>query len=158
MIEVTFWETIVTIYPELAADQMGAVTTALSEYDAAAGGQFSNLLNIESIADQVGFTDTYNALLDTVEGVWDDLADLQSDLFDPFNDILDSINRGIDVLIRDPLTLAFQTVQLVRAAGKALRISRLVWTLTLISPIRSLFIRHQPLPRLLTVMIFRPMT
>ena len=48
------------------------------------------------------------------------IADTQDDVRTQFNTITDSINQGIDILIAEPLSLAFQTTLMIEAPARAL--------------------------------------
>ena len=113
VIEVTFWETIELVYPQPLTDDVSAVQTGLAAYIAAAGAEFADLLDVSTVADEAGFLATFQQVTATVGEILDTTTDV-------YQDIEQSINRSIDILVRDPLTLANQFVQLVQAPARGL--------------------------------------
>lgn len=109
IIEVAFFDTIGLVYPSAARD---AQEVTLDAANAAQAAQ----LEESGVTLEADFLAKYNAALDQVS---DALAAITPD-FNQFNAIENSINRGLDVLIRDPLTLAFQTQQFIQQPSRFL--------------------------------------
>lgn len=120
VVEVTFWDTIDTIYPTAQIDPASSVLTAVSDYNDVAASEFEELTDLDSATEQASFKNTYQDLLGRAESSLQVIADTQEDVQKQFNAISDSIDQGIDILIQQPLTLAFQTIQLIQAPGRAL--------------------------------------
>lgn len=120
IIEVTFWETIGLIYPISQANPASDVLSAVDEYNVTASAEFENITSLVSAVEQSSFKNSYTALLDNVELGLQTVADVQEDVQKEFNAINDSISQGIDILISQPLTLAFQTVLLIQTPARAL--------------------------------------
>ena len=118
--EVTFWETTGVVYPTSSFDPTSGILSALDEYTASASETFDNALSLSTAIEQVTAKNQILALVAQVDDVMQPIVDLQDDVRSQFNSINDSINRGIDVLIGEPLTLAFQTVQLIQSPARAL--------------------------------------
>ena len=118
--EVVFWETIGLIYPSSQSDPASDVLSAVSEYNDVAASEFEDVTSLTSAVKQSSFLNSYNALLDGAVSGLQVIADVQEDVQKTFNAIDDSINRGIDVLVAQPLTLAFQTILLIQAPARAL--------------------------------------
>ena len=111
VIEVTFWETIGLVYPQATTDGISGVLGSLAGFQTASAGQFAGVLDIGAIADRASFLQTFRGITNTIGDVLDTTTQA-------YRDIEQSINRGIDVLIRDPLTLATQFVQLIQAPAR----------------------------------------
>lgn len=120
VVEVTFWETIGLIYPAAQTDPASAVLNAVDEYNAAAAAEFEEVTSLDSAVEQASFKNSYESLLDSARGGLQAVADAQESVQKQFDAIYDSINEGIDVLIAQPLTLAFQTTQLLQSPARAL--------------------------------------
>lgn len=120
VIQVTFWETIGLIYPSVQGDPASVVTAAVEEYNAAAAAEFDEITSLDSAVEQASFKASYTALIDSVSGGLQAVADTQDDVRKQFNAIVDSINTGIDILVGDPVTLAFQTALMIQAPARAL--------------------------------------
>lgn len=120
IIEVTFWETIGLIYPAAQSDPASEVLNAVEEYNAAAAQQFEDATSLDTAVETATFKGDYQALLDSAQSRLQSVADAQDDVRRQFNAVVDSINQGIDILVAQPLTLAFQTTQLIQAPARAL--------------------------------------
>ena len=120
IIEVTFWETIGLIYPASQTDPSSEVLTAVDEYNNAAAEEFAEITDLDSAVEQSSFKNTYQALLDSVKSNLQSIADTQDDVLKQFNAITDSINSSIDILVSEPLTLAFQNSIMIQAPARAL--------------------------------------
>ena len=120
VIEVTFWETVGLIYPAAQGDPASAVLAAVDEYNNASAGEFEEVIVLGRAVESETFKSKYKALLDTASSGLQVVADTQEDVQKQFDAVVDSINLGIDVLIGQPLTLAFQTAIMLQAPARAL--------------------------------------
>lgn len=120
VIEVVFWATIGLVYPTGQVDLAGSTLAALEAFNAAEAAEYAAGIGDIGAARQSILADKYNGFLDTTEAALRDIADTQQDVQRQFDAITDSIDRGIDVLVADPLTLAFQTSQMIQAPARAL--------------------------------------
>jgi prophage DNA circulation protein len=120
IIEVAFWETIGLLYPTGQTDPAEAVLAAVEEYNAAEAEQFEEILDTDTASELATFKSGYQQLLDTAKSGLQAVANVQASVAAEFNAIYDSISAGIDTLVSDPLTLAFQTTQLLQAPALAL--------------------------------------
>lgn len=120
VVEVTFWETIGLIYPAAQTDPASSVLAAVDAYNAAVSDSFSESLGLDTAIERVTLKNSYQSLLDTASDGLQAIADVQDDVRRQFDAIVDSVNQGIDILIAQPLTLAFQTTQLIQAPARAL--------------------------------------
>lgn len=119
IIEVTFMSTIGLIYPSAQNDPASEVIEAVEAFNTSQAAEFEENIKLDSAVKKATFKNKYNAFLDQVEGGLGAVADTVAEVQSEFNAINDSINRGIDVLIGQPLTLAFQTMQLIQAPARA---------------------------------------
>ena len=120
VIDVTFWETIDLLYPAAQNDPGSSVLSAVDEFNNALSEQFDEVLNTDTASLRATFKNNYTALLDTAKDGLQAVADVQDNVRTQFNAINDSINQGIDILVGQPLTLAFQTTQLIQSPARAL--------------------------------------
>ena len=120
VLEISFWETIGLIYPTSQDDPGSSVVTAVDEFNNSIAAEFEETTTLDNAVDAAIFKNRYTALLDSASSGLEAIANTQDDVRQQFNAINDSINNGIDVLVGDPLTLAFQTTQLIQAPAKAL--------------------------------------
>ncbi len=120
VIEVTFWETTDVVYPTSQTDPASAVLSSVSEYNDAAATEFEEVTDLDSATEQATFKNTYTSLLDGAKAGLQAVADTQADVQKQFDAVNDSINNGIDILVEQPLTLAFQTAIMLQAPARAL--------------------------------------
>ena len=119
VVEVTFWETVGLIYPSSQQDPASAVLAAVGGYNEAGAAQFEGGVSLGTAAERANFKGDYQALIGGAKSGLQTVADATDAVREQFNAINDSINQGIDVLISQPLTLAFQTTQLIQAPARA---------------------------------------
>lgn len=120
VVEVTFWETIGLVYPSSQTDPSSSVQIAVSEYNAAASEEFADLTSLDSVVEQTSLKSVYQSLLDATTSGLKAVAASQDDVRKQFDAIVSSINTGLDILVDDPVTLAFQTVLMIQAPARAL--------------------------------------
>lgn len=119
VIEVVFWATIGTAYPTSQTSGTDDALAALDEYTEAAAVALEDAVEIDTQVEEVTFRDQWESFVDSVAVNMQELADTQAAVSKEFTDIEESINNGIDVLVGDPLTLAFQTMAMIKAPSRA---------------------------------------
>lgn len=119
IIEVTFMSTIGLIYPSAQNDPASEIIAAVDAFNTSLAAEFEENIGLDTAVEKATFKSKYNSFLDGVEGGLSGIADTVAEVEAEFNAINDSITRGIDVLIGQPLTLAFQTMQLIQAPARA---------------------------------------
>ena len=117
--EVTFYQTIGQIYPSSQIDPAAAVQVAVEDQKAAAGTAFAENSKPDSVEESELLKNQYSGLLDSVKSGLDSVAKTLESVDRQFNDVYDSLNLGIDVLVGEPLTLAFQTSILIESPARA---------------------------------------
>jgi len=119
VIQVTFWETIDILYPAVQDDPAAGVLGAVRGYNAAAAEQFDESAGLDNTVSKATLKGQYEALLASTSTALQSIADVQDDVRQQFDAIVDSINAGIDTLISDPISLAFQTTLMIQAPARA---------------------------------------
>ena len=120
IIEVKFWETTDILLPSVQADPATGVLNAISEYNAAAAGQFEEELVLDNASEVASFKNRFSAVLDTTGATLKGVAEAQDDVRQQFNAVYDSVNSSIDTLVSEPLTLATQTLIFIQTPARAL--------------------------------------
>lgn len=120
VIELVFFDTTDVAYPTAQSDPGSAVLTSVESFNNAAAQEFSDVTDLAGAVSAAQFKNDYLALLDTAKSGLQSIADTQQDVSAQFKTITDSINLGIDVLVQQPLTLAFQTAVMIQAPARAL--------------------------------------
>lgn len=120
VVEVEFWDTIVDVYPSTRGAYAGGVKEAVERYNTAAGRAFARLTSFKDSGGVSGFVNSFKGFVaQTKSGlqvVSANVAEVQSQ----FDRIHASLDTSVDVLIRDPLTLASQTLHLVQTPARSL--------------------------------------
>ena len=119
IIDVTFWETIDVIFPSSQGDPASAVLTSVDGFNNSLADQFDQLLNIDTASLRASFSNSYEALLGGTRSGLQSVANVNDSVGTQFNAIFDSIDQSIDSLINDPITLAFQTTQLIQSPARS---------------------------------------
>lgn len=119
IIEVSFWETIGTVFPSSQVDPAASVIQSVDEFNDASSQQFRFQMELDTVAEQSQVKGSYQLVLDSVDGVMGVIADTQKEVQNQFDAVRDSINSSIDTLLGDPVTLAFQSLILVQAPARA---------------------------------------
>lgn len=119
IIEVEFWETLGVIYPAGDTDLSGTVATSVDDFNAASAAQFERQIDLVSEAEKNTLKSRIESFLGAVSDTTSRIAAQTEKVNDRFNQVNDSINRGIDVLVADPLTLAFQFKIATQAPARA---------------------------------------
>ncbi len=119
IIEVTYFESIGLIYPSSQIDPGAAVQAAVEAYNAAMADELEKSASLKTVSEKIGFKNEYLNYLKSARASLRSVASAQQDVQQQFDGIYSSIQLGIDTLIGDPLTLAFQTVRMIQAPAHA---------------------------------------
>lgn len=119
VIEVTFFETTGLVYP--SPQELSDIGQAVSDAGVAQAENLAGADVLVTAPERADFQSRYNAALDSAAEALRPISSTVASVERQFIAIESSINRGIDVLIRDPLTLAYQTQQLLQAPARALQ-------------------------------------
>lgn len=114
---ITFIETITELYPSAQENKKATSQSTSANFDDVKAGEFADGVTLDSVAEEqsmIGqvndFVGSYKeSLLPVVDGI----AEAQEFI----NDVSSSITNGINTLIGTPLTLAFQSIQLVKSVA-----------------------------------------
>lgn len=115
-LELTFYETIRSVYATAANDPATAAGSAVGRYNAAARNK---LLSLGGLVTSPEFKARYGRLLDDTKAGLAKVAAYSQASESRFNAVYESINGGITLLVGDPLTLASQTTSFVESAARA---------------------------------------
>ena len=118
--EITFWETINLIYPSSQTDPSSDVLSVLNEFKDQASLQFANNINLDDVSYLIDFEINYKNSLNIVANGLKAVSNISDDIKTQFNIINQSINQSIDTLIVDPITLSFQTINLIEIPARVI--------------------------------------
>lgn len=120
VIECTFWTTLGAVYPDAASDPQSEILAAIAGFDVAAAQQFGDVTDLASAVQRANLKSTIKKFLREVSAAMEGVSDSVASVRREFADIQSLVNFGIDVLIGQPLLLAQQVGNLIKAPGRAL--------------------------------------
>lgn len=120
IVEVTFWTTTGAVYPSATPNAGNEVQAQLDAFDAAAAENFSDATDLEEETKKANEKAGVRSLLKSVSASLQSVSDTVQGVRNEFADLTATINEGIDVLVGQPLLLARQIVDLVKAPARAL--------------------------------------
>lgn len=115
---VTFFTTTGAAYPVIGSDGFAQVKTALQLLSEALAADLESKADLTSEAKRSGFSERYRSQLQRVRGAFEKVAAANKATSDRFNNVYRSIDESLDILVGDPVTLAFQTSILVDTPGQ----------------------------------------
>ncbi len=120
IIELSFFTTIGEIYPSTQPGGVNEIAAALEGFDVAAAQDFDSLTDLASAVRKAQSKATIRSYLLKVSSELQKISDSVTTVNRAFRDAQATVNLGLDVLIGQPLLLARQLCDLVKAPGRAL--------------------------------------
>lgn len=120
IIEVTFWTTTGAVYPRSSADPKNEILAAIAGFDVAAAQQFASSTDLTKAVAKANLKATIRKFLREVSANLRVVSDAVTSVNREFRDYQSLLNFGLDVLIGQPLQLAQQITNLVKAPARAL--------------------------------------
>ena len=118
--EFTLWSTIGLVFLSGQDDAPAQVLSSVDQYNEALASELNDNVDFNNVTNKTLFENTFQTLTNATEAILQPIADVQEEVKRQFESINKSINQGIDVLIGDPLALAFNTSILIQAPARAL--------------------------------------
>jgi hypothetical protein len=119
VIDVTFWTTLVELYPSEQTSPKNEIEEALGDFDVAAAQAFASATALDTLAAQASLKGTIRSALREIRGALEDVSGSVASVRREFDDNFRLINEGLDVLVGQPLLLAQQIINLIRAPARA---------------------------------------
>lgn len=119
IIEVVFWASLDALYPAGIASPRNELLSALVAFDTVQAAEFADLATLDKAAARAATRSTTRSLLHIVSDTLSDVASAVQSVDNAFRDAQSAVNYGIDVLVGQPLYLAQQVANLVRAPALA---------------------------------------
>ena len=120
VLEVTFWTTIAELYPAASTSPENEILAALDGFDVVAAQRFEDSTSLLSTVQKANAKATIREFLRTVSGALSDVSGATAAVRREFADNVALVNQGIDVFIGQPLLLARQISDLIKAPARAL--------------------------------------
>ncbi len=119
VVEVTFFTTLETVYPRIQADPRSEVLAALDAFDVALAQQFEDSIDLSTTVARAHVQTRFQAFLGEVSAELTRLSQGTAAIRREFADAQQEVHLGIDVLIGQPLQLAKQVANLIKAPARA---------------------------------------
>jgi hypothetical protein len=119
VVEVTFWASLDALYPSTATSPRNELLAALDAFDFAQAQEFAALTSLDKATARAATKAATRGLLRMASDALSAIADAVTAVNHSFRDAQSAVNYGIDVLVGQPLQLAQQVANLVRAPALA---------------------------------------
>lgn len=119
IVEVTFWTTLRAIYPSNQQNPRSEILAAITGFDVAAAQQFSDKTNLATQLQKANVKATVKKFLRDVSAALQSVSDATTSVTREFRDAQSTINQGLDVFVGQPLLLAQQISNLIKAPARA---------------------------------------
>lgn len=120
IVEVTFFTSVPQIYPSSEPVGVNEILAAVSAFDEGASKQFFDCTNLKGALNKATGLATIRTFLRKVSSSLKTMSDSVSSVNRQFRDLQSTVNLGLDVLVGQPLLLARQIGDLIKAPGRAL--------------------------------------
>lgn len=120
IVEVTFFRSLEALYPGVNADRGNEIFEALGDFDVAAAQQYADGTALTGTIEQASAIDTVTSFLDTVDDSLSSVAAATDSARAQFQDGVSLVRGGLATLVGQPLLLASNVLELVKAPGRAL--------------------------------------
>lgn len=120
VVTVTFWTTTGAVYPNSDPATQNEILIGLGDFNVQSAQAFQTHMKLSKAALRVGAIATIKGMLKKVSAAMSVIANSTTAIRREMQDGFDALNFGMDVLIGQPLLLAQQIGNLIRAPGRAL--------------------------------------
>lgn len=120
VVEVTFWKTLGAVFPQTHLVPENELAAALAGFDVAAAQQFADSMDLDTAVRRASAKAAIRNMLLGVDSALGAVSKATSAVNQEFRDIQSLVNLGIDTFIGQPLELARQISNLIKAPGRAL--------------------------------------
>lgn len=118
VIEITFSTTTGAVYPSASGDAQSEALAALGAFDVELAQQFAASVDISSATKQAGLLATIRGFLSDVSDVMSEVTSAVAAVRQAYADIESTLNFSLDVFVGQPLLLAQQVSNLLKAPGR----------------------------------------
>jgi hypothetical protein len=118
IVEVVFSTTTGEVYPAVSGDPQSEILAALGAFDVEQAQQFAASVDISSAPKQAGLLATVRGFINEVSDVMSEVASVVTTVRQAYADIESTLNLSLDVFVGQPLLLAAQVQNLLRAPGR----------------------------------------
>lgn len=119
IVEVVFFTTVGAVYPSPQGNPRSEIQASLDAFDLAASTAFGAKTDLTGAIAQANMKSTIRGFLRATSAALQSAADATAAVRAEFADLQSQINLGLDVLVGQPVLLAQQCCNLVKAPGRA---------------------------------------
>jgi prophage DNA circulation protein len=119
VVDVTFWTTTGAVYPQSQSHPQSEILAALDGFDQAAAQSFEQATSLDSEVEKVSAKATVRKMLREATAALEPISNKVTAVNNEFRDLNSIANQSLDVTIGNPLQLALQVTNLLRAPGRA---------------------------------------
>jgi hypothetical protein len=119
VVDVTFWTTTGSAYPSSASDAQNEILAAIADFDVATAQQFASSVAISRAVHKASLTSGIRKMLSGISDTLSGVSSAVSSVNKQFRELQSTVNYGMDVLIGQPLLLAQQVSNLIKAPARA---------------------------------------
>jgi len=120
IVEVTFWSTLLDVYPSSKRAGKNEIEAALGDFDVVAAQKFSDDTSLLGALKKRSAIATLKGALRDISAALRSVSDTTALARRQFDDTFNVINFGLDVLVGQPLLLARQISGLINAPARAI--------------------------------------
>jgi hypothetical protein len=120
IVEVVFWSTVGAVYPQAQGIPSSEITAAIAGFDVVAAQSFANKVDFSIVGNALAVKGTIKGFIRDVSGALKQISDTVSSINREFRDLQRTINLALDVGIGQPLLLARQISDLIKAPARAI--------------------------------------
>lgn len=119
-VQVTFWTTTGVVYPTAERSPKNEVLSAIDEFDVAVFESYEDAVDVDDTSKSAKLRGTVNERLSTINTTLRKPAEATEKVTREFNAWQATINRSINVLVGNPVLLATQLGNLIKAPARAI--------------------------------------
>lgn len=121
IIEVVFSTTLGAIYPLAQKTAENEITASIGAFDVAVAQEFERVMNLKGAVNRANAKATFKSFLKGVSSTLSGISKGVASVNRAFRDVQRAVNDGMDVFIGQPLLLARQISDLLKAPARGLR-------------------------------------
>jgi hypothetical protein len=120
IVSVTFWTTTGVVYPTSELSPENEVRSAIDEFDATSREEYEDKMDVDTASKSAAARGAVNARLTAINATLRKPAEATEKVTREFRAWQETINRSISVLIGNPILLATQLGNLIKAPARAI--------------------------------------
>lgn len=120
IIEVTFWATIRNVYPTPGTNPRNEILTETEDFDVVGAQKFIDSMDLGTAIARANSRGTIRQFLLDASATLDKVSQATLAVTREFREIQSTVNLGLDVFVGQPLQIAQQIANLIKAPGRAL--------------------------------------